>query len=155
MKKILFSCIVAFTINAHSQTEISSKYDHIGKFNNGIAVVELNGKRGLINSEGKELIKPEWDNLTGFGADGIGFARKNGLVGLIKNDGTLLVEPIYERINDFKDGKAIVTKGFFKGMIDFNGKILIEPKYERLTFEENGLVRATVGGKEVLLKIEK
>ena len=40
-------------------------------------------------------------------------------------------------------------------MIDATGKILIEPKYERLDVEDNGLVRATVGGKEVLLKIDK
>lgn len=155
MKKLLFAALLALTVNANAQVEISAKYDHIGRFNNGFAVVELNGKRGVINSDGKEIIKPEWDNLTGFGKDGIGFARKNGLVGLIKTDGTVILEPLYQRIGDFKNGRAIITKGVYKGVIDSTGKVLIEPKYERMNFEDNGIVRATVGGKEVLLKIEK
>lgn len=155
MKRVVFLGLVFFAFNVKSQVEISSKYDHIGRFHGDVAVVELNGKRGLINSSGKEVIKPEWDNLTGFGDDGIGFARKNGLVGLIKTDGTLILEPLYDRISDFYKGRAIITKGPFKGVIDTTGKVLIEAKYDHLNFEENGLVRATIGGKEVLLKIEK
>lgn len=153
MKKSLVALLLVAAFYSNAQVEISAKYDNIGKFHNGVAIVELRGKRGAINMEGKELIKPEWDNLTGFGEDGIGFARRNGLVGLIKTDGTIIVEPAYHRISDFKNGRAIVTKGIFKGVIDSTGKILIEPKYEHLNFEDNGLVRAKVGGKEVLLKI--
>lgn len=154
MKKLFFvlSLFVAFSVNA--QTEVSAKYDHIGKFYNGYAIVEVAGKKGLIDSLGKETIKPEWESLTGFGKDGIGYARKKGKVGLIKTDGTLLVEPNYERISGFKNGRAIICKGPFKGVIDFSGKIIIEPKYEHLKFEESGLVRARSGGKEVLLKLE-
>lgn len=154
MKKIILSLFVLLTFASKSQTEISAKYDRIGRFNNGIAIVELNGKKGAINYQGKEVIKAEWDNLTGFGNDSIGFARKNGLVGLIRTDGTLIIEPLYERISDFKNGRAIITKGIYKGVIGINGKIIIEPKYDHLAFEEGGIVRAKSGGKEVLLQID-
>lgn len=154
MKKIIFVLCALIGFRASAQKEVSAQYDHIGHFYYGIAIVELNGKKGAIDSTGKEVIKPEWENLTGFGKDGIGFARKNGKVGLIKTDGTLLLEPKYERISGFKNGRAIINQGIFKGVIDFSGKIVVEPKYEHLKFEDNGLVRARQGGKEVLLKID-
>ena len=61
MKKILFVlfAFASFLVTAQ-QTVISAKYDNIGKFYNGIAIVRLNGKVGAINSDGKEVIKPEW-----------------------------------------------------------------------------------------------
>ena len=154
MKKISFVLCVLLGLNVSAQKEVSAQYDHIGHFFYGIAIVDLNGKKGAIDSLGKEVIKPEWDNLTAFGKDGIGFCRKNGKVGLIKTDGTVLLEPKYERISGFSNGRAIISQGIFKGLIDFSGKIIIEPKYEHLKFEESGLVRARQGGKEVLLKID-
>lgn len=33
-----------------------NKYDLVGKFKNGFAVVRLNGKYGLINKKGEEII---------------------------------------------------------------------------------------------------
>lgn len=153
MKKIIVALCVLISLRSLAQKEVSAQYDHIGKFFYGIAIVELNGKKGAIDSLGKEVIKPEWDNLTGFGKDGIGYARKNGKVGLIKSDGTLLLEPKYERISGFHKGRAIINQGALKGVVDFGGKVIIEPKYEYLKFEDNGLVRARQGGKEVLLQI--
>lgn len=154
MKKIILIFFVLLGLNASAQKEVSAQYDHIGKFFYGIAIVEANGKKGAIDSTGKEVIKPEWESLTGFGKDGIGYARKNGKVGLIKSDGTLLLEPKYERIGGFKNGRAIISQGPFKGLVDFSGKVIIEPKYEHLKFEDSGLVRARLGGKEVLLKVD-
>ncbi len=137
------------------QTEVSGKYDNIGKFYNGIAFVRLNGKVGAINGNGKEVIKPEWDKLTGFGSDGIGFAHKDGLVGLINKDGKLLAKPVYDRISSFRYGRAIITKNNLVGIIDTQGKVLIEPKYQKLKIEKGGLIRATENGTEVLLKTAK
>ena len=150
--------IFTFLISLHAQaqqTEVSGKYDNIGKFYNGIAFVRLNGKVGAINSNGKEVIKPEWDKLTNFGKDGIGFAHKDGLVGLITKDGKIILKPIYERIGNFKYGRATITKNNLVGIVDANGKILIEPKYQKLTIDKGGLIRATENGTEVLLKTGK
>ena len=154
MKKIAIVLSWLFALGLNAQTEVSAKYDDIGRFYYGYAIVTLDGKKGMIDSLGKETIKPEYESLTGFGKDGIGYARKKGKVGLIKTDGTLLVEPNYERISSFKNGRAIICKGPYKGVIDFSGKVIIEAKYEHLKFEESGLVRARAGGKEVLLKVE-
>ena len=156
MKRIitLLISIVSLQLQAQ-QTEVSGKYDNIGKFNNGIAFVRLNGKVGAINSSGKEVIKPEWDKLTNFGRDGIGFAHKDGMVGLITKDGKVILKPVYEHISNFKYGRAIITKDNLVGIVDINGKILIEPKYQKLRIDKGGLIRATENGTEVLLKTGK
>ena len=156
MKHIFILLLTIFSIKVSAQTtEISGKYDNIGKFHNGIAFVRLNGKVGAINSNGKEVIKPEYDKLSGFGYDGIGFAHKDGLVGLITKEGKVLVKPTYQRISNFKYGKATVTKNNLVGIIDINGKVLIEPKYQKLRIDKGGLIRATENGTEVLLKTGK
>lgn len=156
MKKIIAFILVVLAFHANSQTEVSARYDHIATFHHGYAVVVLNGKKGLINAEGKETIKPEWDNLTGFGEDGVGYAHKGMLVGLINREGVLLAPPNYLRIGNFTNGRAVVvTIENLKGIIDITGKIIVEPKYQRLKVEEGGLIRATVNGKEVLLKADK
>jgi hypothetical protein len=151
---LLFTLFIGLHTNAQ-QTEVSKKYDNIGKFYNGIAIVRLNGKVGAINSNGKEVIKPEWDKLTGFGQDGIGFAHKDGLVGLITKDGKLILKPNYDRISTFRYGRATITKNNLVGIVDITGKILIEPKYQKLRIDKGGLIRATENGTEVLLKTDK
>ncbi len=154
MKKIIPALFVFIALNSVAQTEISGKYDHIGRFENGVAIVKLYGKFGAINSEGKEIIKPEYDKISMFGADGIAVVHKIGLIGLINSQGKVIAEPVYEHIGMFHGGKAVVRKNFKEGVIDNNGKLLVEPKYEKLKLEENGLVRATQNGQQSLLKLD-
>ena len=153
MKKVIAVLFLGLVLQVNSQTEISKHYDKIGKFKNGIAIVQSRGLFGAINTEGKEVIKPEWDRLSGFGEDGIAYARKNGLVGLITKDGTVLAEPVYNRIGTFTNGKAVVLKNGLKGIMEISGKVVIEPKYDNLKIEEGGLIRAQINGQEVLLKL--
>jgi hypothetical protein len=154
MKKIIFLLSMGFATTSFSQTEISGKYDHIGKFYNGVALVKLNGMTGAINSEGKEIIKPVWDKLSAFGNDGIAYAFKNGQVGLITAEGKVLSEPVFDHIGMFHGNRAVVKKNGMEGIIDINGKILVEPKYDKLKVEENGLVKVFQNGQESLLKID-
>jgi hypothetical protein len=155
MKKIIAFIFISVGFQLNGQTEMSARYDHIGTFHHGYAVVVLNGKKGLIDSTGKEAIKPEWDNLSGFGKDGIGYAHKGMLVGLINRQGTILAQPNYLRIGNFTNGRAVVVGlDNLKGIIDITGKVIVEPKYQKLKVEEGGIIRATVEGKEVLLKVQ-
>ena len=96
---ILFSQLILA-----QSTEVSGKYDKIGKFVKGIAIVHKNGFVGAINSEGKEIIKPEYERLSGFGDDGISYSYKNGMVGLITKEGQVILDNEYDYIGHFKDG---------------------------------------------------
>lgn len=152
MKKVIALLFIVSVLKVNSQTAISSQYDKIGNFYYGIAVVKKNGLEGAINTEGKEVIKPEWDRLSGFGKDGIGFAHKNGLVGLIDVTGKIIAKPEYDRIGNFKYGKAVVMKNGKQGIMTIDGKIIVEVKYDKLKVVEGGAIRATENGQEILIK---
>lgn len=76
-------------------------YNKIDEFKYGFAPVVLNNQYGLINSEGLEIITPQYQNIT------------------INDDYTLLFNIIF--INIKQDGKW--------GVANINGQVLISPKY--------------------------
>ncbi|MBC7695063.1 MAG: WG repeat-containing protein [Burkholderiales bacterium] len=139
---LLFSILSFGTLMAQS-VEISGKYDKIGKFEKGVAIVRQKDKVGVINSEGKEIIKPEYDKITAFGNDGIAYSHKKNLVGLINREGRVIADNQYDYIGHFKGGNAIVKKNGLSGVINKEGKIIVDMKYDKLSCEEGGVIRAT------------
>ena len=149
---VVFFVLVNSLVFAQA-TEISGNYDKIGKFDKGIAIVQKGGLVGVINSEGKEIVKPQYERITGFGTDGIAYTRKNDQVGLINREGHVIVDNMYDYIGHFKGGNAIIKKNDLCGVINTKGKIIIDIKYQKLSIEEGGLVKATnPDGTVVLLK---
>ena len=154
MKKISIVIFVLATQLVFAQsTEISNKYDKIGKFTKGLAFVYKSGLVGVINIEGKEIIKPEYDKISPFGKDGLAYSHKKDLVGLINSDGKVVVDNIYDFIGHFKGGNAVVKKNGLCGVINKEGKIVVDIKYDKLSCEEGGVVRATnADGSMTLIK---
>jgi hypothetical protein len=155
MKHILaLFLIVAFNAAFAQSTEISAKYEKIGKFDHsGLALVYHNGLVGLINKEGKEIIKPEYDRISGFGKDGRAFTRKNDQVGMIDNTGKVIIENQYDCISHFKGNNAVVKKNGLCGVINRDGKVIVDLKYEKLVVEREGIIKAVnPDGTEVLIK---
>lgn len=154
MKKIILAFgFMACTVLVQAQaTEISGKYDKIGKFNKGLAVVHKGEMVGIINTEGKEIVKPEYDKITPFGNDDLAYTYKKGLVGLVNREGTILVDNIYDYIGHFKSGNAIVRKNDLCGVINRQGKLIVDVKYQRLNTEAGVIKAINADGTQVLLK---
>ncbi|MFN8314979.1 MAG: WG repeat-containing protein [Chitinophagales bacterium] len=153
MKYILSLCTAFFFLSATAQ-EVSGQYDKIGRFNQGVAIVWKSGHCGLITQGGKEIVKPAYDKISGFGKDGIAYTWKEGLVGLITMQGKVIVPNIYGSISAFNGSFAITRKNGLAGMINKQGKVLIENKYEDIRIERNGVIRAVKEGKEVILDLK-
>jgi hypothetical protein len=150
---ILLVSILSFQLAFAQSAEISGNYDKIGKFDKGIAIVHKNGLVGAINSEGKEIIKPEYERLSNFGADGVSYSYKKGMVGLISKEGKVIVDNKYDYIGHFKDGFATIRKNGLTGIVDRTGKIVVDIKYDKLKCEAGGVFKATnADGSEVLVK---
>lgn len=147
---LCFACITTFA----QSTEISAKYDKIGKFDRmGFATVTQKGQVGVINTEGKEIIKPQYDHISGFDKDGLAFTRKNDQVGLVDQTGKVIVENKYDYISHFKGNHAVVRKSGLCGVIDRSGKVVVDMKYQKLVVEGNGVIKAINPDKtEVLIK---
>lgn len=160
MKKIIILSIInLFFLTQQSvaqETKLSKDYDKVGKFQNGVAIVQKNKLVGAIDENGKEVIPVEYERLSGFGGDGISYSRKKKKVGLITKEGKVLVENKYDFIGSIKNKKAVVKLDGLCGVINTtNGKVVVELKYKKLVIGDDGMVTATNTDDTVtLLKIK-
>ena len=104
-------------------------YEYIDVFYNGLAIVKKDGKWGMINKLGKEIVEAKYDYINPYSC---GFARivKDGKVGFLDNNFKEAVSPSFTHAYPFKDGLALVNKSYY---IDTFGK-----KAEKLV---EGLIR--------------
>jgi len=126
--------------------------------NEGFHYVGIGGKRGLIDSTGKEItpIKYDWIANSFLGGE---YAKVglNGKIGLIDISGREVISPDYFDIGYFSDGLAWVQKekdGNF-GFIDTNGKIVIDTvlSYESVGNFSEGI--ASVRSSSIFLNVQQ
>lgn len=154
MKKIIFLLLTIFSLPVFAQ-EISKEYDRIGKFGRGgVALVWKNKLIGMINTSGKELVKPEYEKIGSFGSDNLAITTMNGKVGIINLEGKVIVQNIYESISQFNGSLAITKKDGLYGIINKKGKVLVKNEYQKLKVGKYGDVRAVKDGQEILLDIK-
>lgn len=99
------------------------------EFLNKIEKIEL--KEGLINVNGKIIIKPIYDEISGYFHKGYMRVQNNGLLGIIDENGKIVIPLNYERISDISNEKLFVVRKREKyGMVDINNKIIIPIEYD-------------------------
>lgn len=108
-----------YLVNYKGKKLTSKKYRKIHSFHEGRAVVEYKKKFGVISDTGKELIKPEYDDIIG-----------------VKLEGMDVFHEIYRQYGEGKDISQgmILRKGLEYIYVDKNGKEKIfDKKYERIS----------------------
>lgn len=108
-----------YLVNYKGKKLTSKKYRKIHSFHEGRAVVEYKNKFGVISDTGKELIKPEYDDIIG-----------------VKLEGMDVFHEIYRQYGEGKDISQgmILRKGLEYIYVDKNGKEKIfDKKYERIS----------------------
>jgi hypothetical protein len=83
------------------------------------------GKYGIIDTTGKLIAKPQFDELPVYG-DGMFRVRSGEKYGYVDAAGKMVIAPAYEFATAFSEGKAIVSIGSVASIIDKTGKILSE-----------------------------
>lgn len=102
-------------------------YEKASQFQHGVAVVQMDGKWGIINQKGIEIIPPKYDQIESF-KDGYAKVRIKGFNGLTNLKGELIVAPDYEYISYAGRGLFRVEQGDKIGYFDVNGKWVWELK---------------------------
>lgn len=95
-------------------------YQQAGSFQHGIAVVQSNGRWGVINQNGMVLVPPKYDKIDEF-EDGFAKVRITGFSGLSNLRGELIVQPDYEYISYAGEGLFRVEQGDKIGYFDMEG----------------------------------
>lgn len=134
-------------LNKNNQ-EIFTNYDKIELLDNydknnniwyekNILKVQKEGYYGIINYDGKELLKCEYESIETLKTvtDSL-LIKKDGKFGICNGLGEILVEPVYKNIyplgeND-KMGYIVVNDEDKCGIINKNNKLIIEPQYNEV-----------------------
>jgi hypothetical protein len=116
-------------------------------FYNGRACVKLNGKWGIVDKTGVELIPAIYDYLLNFPYDDeVTPAKFNDKWGLIDTTGTIVIPLIYDTIMILPQGRAIVELNGKCGFVNKTGTIAIPPKYDNV-FSWNKFVKVELNDK--------
>jgi len=112
-------------------------YDDIALTTNYMTA--LNGKKGMLNRVGKQILAPVYDKVDGpFGH--IYLCFKNNRVNLISDQGVLVAETPYDYIGFFSTDQFIVKLDDKWGLIDGKGKEIYPCIYRRITYEGGKIV---------------
>lgn len=90
--------------------------------------VELDG---WANSEGKEVIAPQFDSIRKEPQTGFYLISQNNRQGLLNAEGKTLLPPIYEEIKVLGDGWFAAKPGEQIGTLDARGEWLVKPNHYR------------------------
>ncbi|WP_461533947.1 WG repeat-containing protein [Sinomicrobium sp.] len=104
-------------IDRSGTVRIEAQYDQIESINHQkqdtLLVVELNGKKGIVDDYGQPVIPLEYDNIKSYGDFFI--IERQGKKGFAASDGTIWVAPMYDeiRLNNSYAGyfPALVRQG--------------------------------------------
>jgi hypothetical protein len=133
---------------------VSPRYKNINQIASTKSVLYtfwINNKYGVLDSAGKEIIKPEYDQIYAcYECDrskNLLVLRSEKKIGLANKSGKIILPPTYEMISGMFGGSILrVKQGVYYGLIDSLGKVVLETKYSRIepNFRDN-VFRVSIG----------
>lgn len=110
--------------------------------------VKLNNRFGLIDIDGRELIKPLYDKIIDSTFNTALIVQSNNLFGLVKFDGTILSPVMYQSIES-NSGYWNVKRENKIGLLNDFGVVIVQPKYQEIKdfLNANELASIKLNGK--------
>lgn len=134
-------------INSKNE-EILTGYDKIEAIDNidknenvwyedNILRVQKNGKYGLIDLNGKELLQTEYDEIIGLnGIENSILIKKDDKYGLVNDTGSVIIEPNYKEIKNlgetYREGYITIDENDKYGVIGATKMKLLDNKYDNI-----------------------
>lgn len=109
-------------------------------------IKKLQLKEGLINTNGKIIIEPIYDEISGYFINGFMRVRNNGKAGIVNEKGEVVIPIKYDNVLDYKNGMFTAEKNNKWGIIDTKNKIIIPFEYGRIRHFRNDLALITKKG---------
>lgn len=123
----------------YEEIEALDNYNQSGNawYEENILKVKKDGKYGLIDINGKQILEPQYDSIeTLKGPKNSIIIEKDGKYGLVNNSGTIIIKPEFTKIEamseQYKDGYLTIDENNKYGLIDFSGKQILENNYEKI-----------------------
>jgi hypothetical protein len=128
------------------------KYDSVSPFNEeGLAVVKLNNKEGLINKEGVELTPLKYDSVSPFNEEELAVVELNNKYGFINKEGVEVIPLKYDGyIYSFnKEGLAVVRLNNKYGFINKEGVEVIPLMFDRVKYISENKYKGIINNDEI------
>lgn len=111
-----------------------------------LLLTRLKGKIGLLDSAGKEIIRPQYEELRE-NMEGYTLVVENGQYGLVNAKGKLVLKPLYDNVGLVAHDHTVVYLDGKCGRVDLKkGKLLMTP-YEKVGPFMEGLAWVRQDGK--------
>lgn len=98
-------------------------YDGIATFNENRAIVQKDGKFGVITNTGKELVSPTYKYISNY-RNGYAVVFQGPFAGALNLEGQLVVPLEYEDISFFRNGNALAYKNKKLGILSSDNKVI-------------------------------
>ncbi len=124
-------------IDTKGNVVVDFKYDEVRSYSSGMAIFYKGDKAGILNYDGKEILKPTFSDISDFDGDFAYFVIRNEVdgaisesYGFINKNGQVIIEPIYKYVKYINSGISAVknknSSKYFLLKIDTNEKITEE-----------------------------
>lgn len=125
---LLFMIVCVMTISCSSKSEVFTDNAESQE----LYRIQVGGKCGFINKQGKLVIEPQFDMAYWFFGDGVCYARIGGRKGLINTEGEFVAEldESIEWVEFFYNGVAEFRANKMYGIVNKSGKILYPAIYK-------------------------
>ncbi|WP_392420193.1 WG repeat-containing protein [Capnocytophaga canis] len=107
--------------------------------------VELNGKWGFFDKDGREVIPLKYDGAESF-SEGLARVKLNGKYGFVDKDGREVIPLKYDYAWSFSEGLAYVELNGKYGFVDKDGREVVPLKYDDVFSFSEGLARVKLNG---------
>ena len=109
----------------------------------------LDHKYGLLDEEGKRVIKPEFDEISALQEDSIYYAKSENGYSFITKSGAIMNEDDdrFESINDMSEEFIGVKIDGRWGFVDINGKLRVANQYDNIGPYNEGLAPIKILGR--------
>ncbi len=130
------------------------------KYEQEVLKVQRDGKYGLINLTGKQVLPTDYDEITSIqGIDNSFKIVKDGKYGIVDAEGKIVIEPQYSDIDilgkDNKSGFIVKDSTGKSGIRDYSNNQILEIKYDSIEkVYGNGLYVVTENNKQKIVDKE-
>ncbi|MEX0967628.1 MAG: WG repeat-containing protein, partial [Bacteroidia bacterium] len=148
VKKLFTSQKTEFKLHPRGQQITQTNYDFIGMYTyDDLALVKLNGKYGVLDTTGTELIPTQYDTLC-FN-ESIFSLCYQGKCGFVNSKGESFIPFQYDKAKCFFNGYAAVNLNGYWGFVDSTGSEVIKPqyRYDDIKYFSEGVAAVSKDGK--------
>ena len=125
---------------------ISGRYSMIYPVKEGKSIVLRDSSYGIIDTNGIEILKPQYRFIDNF-LNGRAVFMKDNKLGMLDEKGNVVIENRFEEIYRFDQEHYLIVLNGMMGLISLSGETVIPARYSEIGFFSEGLAPVKLAGK--------